>query len=482
MSSIELLRGSTTTSFTAIVGDRSVFPRIKFVITVDADTIIPRDQALHLIGTLAHPLNHAEFDPATGQVSAGYTVLQPRTEINPLSINRSLFTRIYAGDTGLDLYTLAVSDVYQDLFGEGIYVGKGIYDVDAFERSLQGRVPENSLLSHDLFEGVNGRVGLVTNVVLLEDYPPHYLVHTYRLHRWIRGDWQLLPWVLSLRRAGVRLSVIDRWKIVDNLRRSLLLPALLALFISGWTWLPGSARSWTLITIALLSVPLILSTVSVLWDAVRHRSREALRPVRYEAARWFLALAFMPYEALLSLDAIVVTLVRVFITHRHLLQWVTAAHAVRLFGAEIETAATWRHMISSLIASVLMALLIQWVQPAALPVALPLLIMWLLAPAIAFFISRPLIYRAETLSNRQRSQHCACWHAAPGCSLSSSWDPMTTGSPRSFSGNSARPARPSHLTHEHRLAAAGHAGCLRSRLYRVGQAWRCACATRSIRC
>ena len=184
--------------------------------------------------------------------------MQPRTEINPLSINRSLFTRIYAGDTGLDLYTLAVSDVYQDLFGEGIYVGKGIYDVDAFERSLQGRVPENSLLSHDLFEGVNGRVGLVTNVVLLEDYPPHYLVHTYRLHRWIRGDWRLLPWVLNIRRAGVRrLSAIDRWKIrrqpapqsadadaAGALRFRLDLVARIGVV-------------WTLITLALLSVPLI---------------------------------------------------------------------------------------------------------------------------------------------------------------------------------------------------------------------------------
>ncbi|HSD84309.1 MAG TPA: glucoamylase family protein, partial [Anaerolineae bacterium] len=399
-----LLRGSAVTSFTTVTGDRSVLPRIKFIITVDADTTIPRGQARRLVGTLAHPLNQAEFDPQTGQVVAGYTVLQPRTEINPLSANRSLFTRIFAGDAGLDLYTLAVSDVYQDLFGEGIYVGKGIYEVDTFERSLRGRVPENSLLSHDLFEGINGRVGLVTNVVLLEDYPPHYLVQTHRLHRWIRGDWQLLPWVLNVRRNGAPLSLIDRWKIIDNLRRSLLMPTLLALLLAGWLWLPGSTVAWTLIALALLSAPLFISLGSALFGLVRQGRHEALRPLRYDLARWFLAAAFMPYEALLALDAIVVTLVRTFITHKHLLQWVPAAHAVRMFGTELEASLTWRHMTSALIASIVIALAIKSAQPAALPVAVPLLIVWVLSPAVAFLIGRPLSYRAEILSEQQRQE------------------------------------------------------------------------------
>ena len=155
-----------------------------------------------LIGTLAHPLNRAEFDPVTGEIKAGHTILQPRTQVRPASANRSLFTRVYSGDSVIDLYTRAVSDVYQDLFDEGNYVGKGIYDVEAFQRSLQDKIPENHLLSHDLFEGMQGRCGLVTDVVLFEDYPPHYLVYTDRMHRWVRGDWQLLPWLGKLGAAS----------------------------------------------------------------------------------------------------------------------------------------------------------------------------------------------------------------------------------------------------------------------------------------
>ena len=169
---------------------------MKYVITLDADTILGRDSARQLIGTLAHPLNRAQADPRTGRVVHGYGLLQPRTEIVPASANYSRFSRIFAGDIGLDLYTHAVSNVYQDLFGSGIYVGKGIYDVDAFENSLAGRVPENTLLSHDLFEGIHGRVGLVTDIVLYEEYPPSYLTYVRRQRRWTRGDWQLLPWLL----------------------------------------------------------------------------------------------------------------------------------------------------------------------------------------------------------------------------------------------------------------------------------------------
>ncbi|HRW10018.1 MAG TPA: hypothetical protein P5121_33175, partial [Caldilineaceae bacterium] len=184
------------TSHIVTLGDLTRLPQVRYVITLDADTILPREQAQQLIGTLAHPLNRAQFDPQSGKVVAGYTILQPRTEIKPMSANQSLFTRIFAGDVGIDLYSRAVSDLYQDLFGAGSYVGKGIYAVDAFEQSLAGRVPENTLLSHDLFEGMHGRVGLATDIVLYEDYPPHYLINIQRSHRWVRGDWQLLPWLL----------------------------------------------------------------------------------------------------------------------------------------------------------------------------------------------------------------------------------------------------------------------------------------------
>ena len=220
------LRGAANTSFVVTDGPVAQLHSVKYVITLDSDTILGSEGARRLIGTLAHPLNQAQADPHTGRVIDGYGLLQPRTEITPTSANRSLFTRIFAGDIGLDLYTNAVSNVYQDLFGSGIFIGKGIYDVDAFESSLRGRVPENALLSHDLFEGIHGRVGLVTDIVLYEDYPPTYAAHMRRQHRWTRGDWQLLPWLLpwlpNPNRAELRTSFqpIDDWKILDNMRRS----------------------------------------------------------------------------------------------------------------------------------------------------------------------------------------------------------------------------------------------------------------------
>ena len=221
---------------------------IRYVITLDADTELPPGSAHRLIGALAHPLNRAEFDSETSKVISGYTILQPRTEISPVAANHTLFSRIFSGDTGIDLYTLAVSDVYQDLFGEGIFVGKGIYDVDAFMQTLEDRIPENSLLSHDLFEGIHGRAGLVSDIVVYEDYPSSYLVQARRLHRWIRGDWQLLPWLGRTVPHAVDgqtrsvLSTIDRWKIVDNLRRSLLMPAILLLLVLAGYGCP--ARRW----------------------------------------------------------------------------------------------------------------------------------------------------------------------------------------------------------------------------------------------
>ncbi len=196
-----LLRGGSNLSFSTLTAEmsagRSALQRIRFVITLDADTILPRGAASRLAGTLAHPLNRAVFNDTTGQVVSGYTVLQPRMEIHPRSANHSWFTRFFAGDTGLDLYTLAVSDAYQDLFGEGIYVGKGIYDVDAFERSVDRHIPENTVLSHDLLEGMMGRAGLVTDITMIEDYPPNYFIQVMRQRRWIRGDWQLLPWLFQ---------------------------------------------------------------------------------------------------------------------------------------------------------------------------------------------------------------------------------------------------------------------------------------------
>ncbi|MGC9358679.1 MAG: GH36-type glycosyl hydrolase domain-containing protein, partial [Anaerolineae bacterium] len=333
-----LLRGDEHTSYTTQLGEVEALlgAEIRFVITLDADTILPRGAAHRLVATLAHPLNRAEFVRGSAQVLSGYTILQPRTEIKPADVGRSLFCQAFAGDVGLDLYTRAVSDVYQDLFGEGIYVGKGIYDVDAFERSLRDRVPENSLLSHDLFEGIHGRAALVTDIVLYESYPPEYLAYAQRLHRWVRGDWQLLPWLLpGVPKEGGgtcpnRLSVIDRWKIFDNLRRSLHAPALLAFLVLGWLWLPGSPLVWTLIALFVSGLPLFAGAVTALARGLQPSGRTPLPSLRAEALRWLFSLVFLPYEALLMVDAIGATLVRLLISRKRLLQWTTSAHTLRI--------------------------------------------------------------------------------------------------------------------------------------------------------
>src|SRR5215216_2147912 len=392
----KLLSGSDSTTFTVKFGDLSVLPTIRYVITLDADTVLPRESARQLIGTLAHPLNQAEFDPVSGEIKAGHTILQPRTQVRPASSNRSLFTRVYSGDSVIDLYTRAVSDVYQDLFDEGNYVGKGIYDVSAFQRSLQDKTPENHLLSHDLFEGMQGRCGLVTDVVVFEDYPPHYLVYTDRMHRWLRGDWQLLPWLWNRvphRTQGKRrttLSIIDRWKLFDNLRRSLVQPAVLALLVSGWLWLPGSSLLWMIISLS----PYLMGVASNFIAEVRHvfsqrHSTVTSRPTRLAALRAVFEIIFLPHEALIILDAVSTTLVRLFITHKHMLQWVSAAHTVQIFGKRLRLKSAWQAMILAPLLAFLFSLMLFVLQPQVLLVAFPLLIGWIASPYIAARISEP---------------------------------------------------------------------------------------------
>ncbi len=404
-----LLRGSATTSYTDQVGDLSVLPHIQYVITLDADSILPEDSARRLIATLAHPLNRAEYEPLTGKVTAGYAILQPRTEVKPTSANQSLFTQIFAGEVGLDLYTRAVSDVYQDLFGEGSYVGKGIYDVDVFEACVINRIPENALLSHDLFEGIYAHVALVTDIVLLEEYPARYLGYSRRLHRWIRGDWQLVPWLLPRvpsdevgKSVPNTLSLLDRWKILDNLRRSLISPALLILYVAAWLGLLGVPLVWTLVGLGTLGFPLFMTMLA----GLRHGSQTAtlgdtLRPFRMDAWRWLLALAFLPYEALLAFDAIAITLIRLLITRKQLLQWTTSADTARFFGEDHGSESTWREMILVPVLVGLVGLTVGVLNPRALPLAAPFLTLWFFSPQIAYWISRPNARSEPLLSTKQ---------------------------------------------------------------------------------
>src|SRR5437762_13915254 len=255
-----LVRGAKDTSFAVQVGDVGILPSVRYCLTLDSDTRLPRDAAKKLIGISAHPLNRPSFDPRLRRVTEGYGILQPRVSVTMASAAGSLFARLYAGHTGVDPYTTAVSDTYQDLFGEGIFTGKGLYDVDAFMAALEGRVPENALLSHDLFEGIYARTALVTDVEVVDDYPSSVLAYTRRQHRWVRGDWQILWWLFPYvpTRGGLtrnRLPLISRWKILDNLRRSLLAPAVVALLLGAWAVLPGSPAAWTAAVFAAIAFP-----------------------------------------------------------------------------------------------------------------------------------------------------------------------------------------------------------------------------------
>ena len=404
------LSGATTSSY-ALADPDVPLPPVRYVITLDADSLLTRGGARRLIATLAHPLNQAAFDPQTGALIAGYTVLQPRVRVKPSSVNRTVLTRLFAGDLGLDLYTQAISDVYQDLFQEGIFVGKGIMDVVAFRRSLQGRVPENALLSHDLFEGIVGRAGLVADVVVLENYPDHYLASTERQHRWMRGDWQLLPWLLAqvpAEKGGTipnDLSTLDRWKILDNLRRSLLAPSLLAILIVGWLWLPGPAVFWTAVG-ALTPGASILAGIALGFRLRRPAvpSFEQLRPLWMDLVRWALALVLLPFEALLALDAIGVTLARLLLTRRRLLEWTPAAHISRALGKRLARGLTWRRMISAPMVALAALLLMGLLRPASLAPAAPLLFVWLISPQVAQWISRPIRRLQPLLTPEQRQR------------------------------------------------------------------------------
>lgn len=299
----------------------------------------------------------------------------------------------------------AVSDVYQDLFGAGIFVGKGIYDVHAFHRAIDGRVPENSILSHDLFEGAHGRVALATDIVLYEGFPGSYLEYARRLHRWIRGDWQLLPWLAPKvpaangSRIANPLSGIDRWKIIDNLRRSLVAPSTLLLAAGGWLVVPGHPWFWTLLAFFTPAGQMFLDLVGGL---ARGRRRGAVRGIlprlQDQSGRWFLAITYLPHEASLSLRAIGLTLWRLLVSRRNLLEWTTAAHVAARFSEHQPRTAIWRQMWPGSAVSIVLAVTLALISPAALPAALPLLLLWLLAPEVTLFIGRPQMDEAEPLA------------------------------------------------------------------------------------
>ena len=410
-----LLRGGHTDGFSRIVGATAILSQVRYVITLDTDTQLPRDAARQFVGAMAHPLNAPRFgesvkDTSTEVVTSGHGILQPRVSVSLPGTNRSRYARLYGGDAGTDQYTRTVSDVYQDLFDEGSFIGKGIYDVDAFERALKGRFPTNRILSHDLLEGCYARAGLLSDAELYEDFPARYSADVARRRRWIRGDWQLVGWL----RRRVRgpdgrwernpLSMLSQWKLFDNLRRSLVPAALALLLLMGWSVL-AAAGFWTGVVVAVLLTPAFIASLSDLVDKpaevpLRHHLAAAEHTARRHIAQALLALAFLPYEAFFCLDAIVRTIGRLLITHRRLLEWNTSSEVDRALQDldRTDLLASCRSMAVAPAIAAAAWIGLFFANPAGLAVAGPILLLWAASPAIAWWISRPLTRRSAKLT------------------------------------------------------------------------------------
>jgi len=396
-----LLRGATGTTFVATDGAPPAVPAgVRYVVTLDADTRLPRDTARRLIGKMAHPLNRPRFDAASGRVVEGYAVLQPRvTPSLPVGREGSLFQRIFSSLSGIDPYSSAVSDVYQDLFGEGSYAGKGIYDVDAFEAALAGRVPDATLLSHDLFEGVFARAGLASDVEVVEEFPARYDVGALRLHRWARGDWQLLPWILGFGpradeadAAHRALPAIGRWKMLDNLRRTLSAPTAILALAAGWALPFHAAAVWTVFVVATIALPTLIPVVAAipprsLGITLASHLRALGGDLRLALALSALNVTFLAHQAWLMGDAIVRTVHRLFVSRRHLLEWVPAAEAT--VGRRLDLAGAYRRMAGALVIGAAAVAVAVACGSGTWMIAAPFAALWLASPAIALWASRP---------------------------------------------------------------------------------------------
>ncbi len=382
-----VLRGNKETGYVHLSSPLDCIPRVKYVITLDADTQLPLEAAKQLVGTIAHPMNSAVYNEERGLVTEGYGLLQPRIDVNIESAGASLFTQVFAGQGGIDPYTTTVSDVYQDAFGEGIFTGKGIYEVDIFQKTLDGVIPENTVLSHDLLEGSYLRTGLVTDIELIDGYPAKYNSFMMRLHRWTRGDWQLLPWIFGKN----QLSLLSKWKMFDNLRRSLTYPAM-ALILLLCMLLQKSSRGWLVLSLLALCSPVISYFVHLLLVGdyrvyVTKRSATILTGFKAILLQICLLLTFAPYQAYLMADAIVKTLTRVLVTRENLLEWITAADMELALKNDLP--GYYRRMwFAPLYGAAGLAAVLLF-HRSYLPLYIIVLILWLLSPWLAFFISKP---------------------------------------------------------------------------------------------
>ena len=415
------LRGEALNAFSDIVGDTNILDTIQYVITLDTDTQLPRDAAHALIGNLAHPLNRPVFDANVGRIVDGYAILQPRASISLASANQSRFSKLFSGASGIDPYTREVSDVYQDIFGEGSFVGKGIYDVDAFRQVTEGRLPENLILSHDLLEGGYARSALITDVDLIESHPPSYPIEASRRHRWIRGDWQLIGWLLPNVLCTNRtddsltpwrknpLSLLSKWKLLDNLRRSLVAPALLAMLMLGWIFAPGAVWFWTVLLLTIILLPTLLFSLLALVKKPKQSDwllhlKMTVQSTDRPIMQALMSLIFLPYDALINISAIVQSGLRMLFTKKGLLIWQLPSYARR---NKCQTLTDYfREMwIAPLLAIVLTPTLlsISAITPLqAIVFCLPILALWLISPVIAWWISQPVVEKTKALTLEQQ--------------------------------------------------------------------------------
>ncbi len=404
-----LLRGGSEEKFSLIIGNTEVLRKIRYVITLDSDTQLPRDSASQFIGAMSHPLNKPKYDPKKHRVTEGYTILQPRVAVSLPGTNRSRYARLFGSEPGIDPYTRTISDVYQDLFGEGSFIGKGIYDVDSFEQTLKDRFPENRILSHDLLEGCYARSGLLSDVLLFEEYPASYRTDVMRRSRWIRGDWQLIPWLLpflpkvdNVSRKNP-LSLLSVWKILDNLRRSLIPSALTLLLLSGWTLL-SSSWFWTLVVFGIILIqPLIISVVYAFHKPEDVILRQHLKAAGKMVARQIYQSAFiiisLPYEAFYSMGALLRTCWRLIISKRRLLEWNSTTRDQD--HSRFNLIEAFRTMWISPVIATISAIGLMFMFPKTLAMVWPIIGLWFGFPFIAWWISKPLVPHAAKLSVKQ---------------------------------------------------------------------------------
>ncbi|EJP6472178.1 cyclic beta 1-2 glucan synthetase [Clostridium botulinum] len=377
-----LIRGDKNTSYNVISGDINILKRIKYVITLDADTKLPRDVAKRLIGAMEHPLNNPIIDEVKKVVVNGYGLMQPRISIGVEDANKTLFSKIFSGQVGLDTYSTAVSDIYQDVFKEGIFTGKGIYHVDTFNTMLNGEIKENSVLSHDLLEGSYVRTALVTDIELVDGYPAYYNSSCKRLHRWVRGDWQLIPWIFK----KTAINRLSKWKMIDNLRRSILTPNIIILILISLISYYGTDE---IITVAFLSIiaPILFNVSEVIIFPSKGIGLSGrIDSVKNVLKQFFMIFAFIPHKAYLMLDAIIRTLYRLCISKKNLLEWQTAEDAEKMSRKDIKgyIKSMW---VGSLIALIILYLAIRRSNEVAI-LLVPACIIWTISPYIGFYVSQ----------------------------------------------------------------------------------------------